>query len=176
MSITENRLASYKATSRSFPNIPKDGMAFFRFSQSRIASASMQGKDSTRKNRRFFCWLSPLRYRFWMVTLPVVSVVIILILFWWPGLTFDWTLTDRWCLFRRVEEISPSYQCVSERAELRMGPVDIYKLKEHEAEWYERYRQMGLSASANSNHWCLEYVSGEGEIGIWIRIPEFFGR
>ena len=69
-------------------------------------------------------WFSPLRWRFWILLLGVPGVLFaaILILMTWPGLAFDWTLSES-LFFRRDGNV----------AALRVGAFRIWILAPYRA-------------------------------------------
>ena len=56
--------------------------------------------------QRFRRWFNPVRWRFWMLTMPLLSILAVVVLSTWPGLTCDWRISKE-LFFRRLKVPNP---------------------------------------------------------------------
>jgi hypothetical protein len=87
----------------------------------------MDSTEQLRKPRWFVRWMSPLQWRFWTVTLPTLFILIISVLFTWPGLEFKFQIGDEWLLQRSrgVALAGHGHADYMDQEVFRAGPLEI---------------------------------------------------
>jgi hypothetical protein len=70
-------------------------------------------------------WFHPLRWRFWFVTMPVLFWGALAILFWWPGLSYNWSAGNCFYLYRHHLD-NPTPRDI---ASMAIGSIVLVKLQ-----------------------------------------------
>jgi hypothetical protein len=126
----------------------------------------MDNPEQPRQPRWFVRWLSPLRWRFWTLTLPALGIVILAILFWWPGLTFRWRVNDS-CYLVREDVIwgkkDAAFGGGWNWSELRAGPLALFKADYLGADGPGGER--GFVKRHSPASWRFDYLWESGDIG-----------
>src|SRR5262245_22451936 len=87
----------------------------------------MDSPEPPRKPRWFVRWFSPLRWRFWLLTLPLLNILVVAFLFSWPGLIFEWKLSKYYFVERGPLGTEAWELTKDDLAVARVGPFQIEK-------------------------------------------------
>jgi hypothetical protein len=120
----------------------------------------MDNPEQPRKPRWFVRWFSPLRWGFWTLTLPALSILTISILFTWPGLEYSWKLDDRWLIQRRQSAFHhrDGRYVEGDEANLRTGPLEIERSAfAVDGKLYAPLSVEGFYARNDTSMWLIGY-------------------
>jgi hypothetical protein len=84
--------------------------------------------DAPQKPRWFVRWFSPLRWRSWACTFPLLIILTGAFLFCWPGLNYSWAYNERWRMERVVlTQLRAPDGVGLDVACLEAGPLELSK-------------------------------------------------
>jgi hypothetical protein len=122
----------------------------------------MDSIEQLRKPRWFVRWFSPLRWRFWTLTFPLLTTAAISILFTWPGLTLECRFGGNWFLKREMETWSyKGMELTWDVATLRAGPIQFEKVTMQPTRYTIMREPDGFFTGDEPTRWGAGYRKGD---------------
>jgi len=107
-------------------------------------------------------WFSPLRWRFWVLVFPLLAILVLLFLFAWPGLVYEWSIAKGWGIRRHHynARFDIPLGFTIDRVELEAGPFHVAKLGyTYAGEAPADRASKGFSTQDEPSYWVLDYES-----------------
>ena len=126
----------------------------------------MDGPPIVPKFRRFLRWLSPLRFRFWLGTVPALFILTFSLLSCWPGLVYEWKINNEWYIARSTLKASDAENDIRNDVEidstiLRIGPLKVDK-SSFTWKYPPEIESRGFYTADRSETWTIGYQKKNG--------------